>query len=249
MFTKQIRSPLSPEVLDIIRTVEAPTTIKPYTTNIKEWLSPIIDLSGFFVYPTNGITEGLNWFMSTTDKNIVREKGDYEWVDNISNRNEPSYRYISCPSSKDGNYREIPTDVAVALDIAYVGTTLPRKIPMTDNIDYVFYSLSKPFGVNGIRTGWLFTRHKEKKLHRLIYGANYYNHYANAIAEAIIGNFTIDYVYKKYYNKQQEICNQFDLCPSDSVWLATSLSDRYRDFIRADIARLCLTSLIDENLQ
>ena len=64
--------------------------------------------------------------------------------------------------------------------------------------------------------------------------------------EQVLGELV---VYKKYYNKQQEICNQFDLCPSDSVWLATSLSDKYRDFIRADIARLCLTSLIDENLQ
>lgn len=249
MFTKQIKSPLLSEVLRVIRSVEIPTTTAPYTTNIKEWLSPIIDLSEFYVYPTNGITEGLNWFMATTDKNIIRETGDYEWVDNITGRSEVAYHYISCPSSIDGNFRNIPTDVPVALDLAFIGTTIPQKIPMTDNVDYVFYSLSKPFGVNTLRTGWLFTRRKEKKLHRLIYDANYYNHYAAAIAEAIIANFSIDYVYKTFYNEQQQICNQFDLQPSDSVWIATSDRDEYKDFVRNKIARLCLTGLMDENLR
>ena len=31
-----------------------------YKTKIKDWLSPVINLKEFNVYPTNGITEGLN---------------------------------------------------------------------------------------------------------------------------------------------------------------------------------------------
>ena len=33
-----------------------------YSTNIVEWLKPVVDLSDFYVYPMNGITQGLDWW-------------------------------------------------------------------------------------------------------------------------------------------------------------------------------------------
>ena len=65
------------------------TEIKQYNwknTNIKEWLSPVIDLSGFdYIYPINGITEGLNYWMGNEPKGIFKDKGDYQWVDCTGN--------------------------------------------------------------------------------------------------------------------------------------------------------------------
>ena len=75
------------------------TTLKKYSTHIKEWLKPVIDLSDFYVYPTNGITEGLTYWMSKEKRSLYRETGDYEWVENTGK----DIHYITCPSSKDGN--------------------------------------------------------------------------------------------------------------------------------------------------
>ena len=33
-----------------------------YSTSIKQWLKPVVDLSNFHVYPMNGITQGLDWW-------------------------------------------------------------------------------------------------------------------------------------------------------------------------------------------
>ena len=217
--------------------IEFDITLKKYSTNIKQWLKPVIDLSNFHVYPTNGITEGLTYWMSKEKRLIYREIGDYEWVDSTGK----DIYYITCPSSKDGNFRDIPTDVPVALDIAYIGSTQIQKIPISDNIEYVFYSLSKPFGLNSIRTGWIFTRKPDVKLYRLT-KARYYNHYANSVAENVIAKYPIDIIYKYYHDEQLKICNKFNFEPSDCVWLGTTKDKEYKDYFRMDRARICLTN-------
>jgi hypothetical protein len=246
-FSKQVKTPLLPEVKKVIDNVQLDLTPRRYRTNIKKWLLPVVDLSDFYVYPTNGITEGLNWWAGTSSYNIWREIGEYEWVDHKTSGMYPTTTYQSTPSAIDGNFRNSLADGPVALDLAYVGTTAVRQIELTDNVHTVFYGLSKPFGINGIRTGWLFTRKRDDKLHNLIYNNNYYNYYSTAVAESIIENFSIDFIHKKFYNKQKEICEQFKLTPSDSVFLATTTDEEYKDYVRKDVARLCLAEYyIDE---
>jgi hypothetical protein len=240
-FSKQVKTPLLPEVKQVVDNVQLDLTPRRYRTEIKKWLLPVVDLSEFYVYPTNGITEGLNWWAGTSLYNIWREVGEYEWVDHKTSAMHPTTTYQSMPSAIDGNFRDKLAEGPVALDLAYIGTTAIRQIELTEQVHTIFYSLSKPFGVNGVRTGWMFTRNRIDKLHNLIYGSNYYNYYSTAIAEAIIENFSIDFIHKKFYNKQKEICEQFNLTPSDSVFLATSTDQEYNDYIRKDVARLCLT--------
>jgi len=196
----------------------------------------------FFVYPVNGITEGLNWWMANESRSIHIEKGDYQWVQPKSGNGD--ILYMSCPSSIDGNFVNIPTHMPVALDLAYVGSTEVRQIPMTDNIEYVFYSLSKPFGVRNIRTGWIFTRKEDKRLHDLTYNAKYYNYNAHHVAEKIINSYGINYIHNMFKNQQKMVCQELDAVPSDSVWLATSTHDDYQKFRRKNnIARLCLSGI------
>lgn len=245
IFSKQVKTPLLPEVKEIIDNVKVDLTPRKYKTNIKEWLLPVVDLQDFYVYPMNGITQAIDWWWGTSEYKIWRGVGDYEWVDMKMSGMAPHYTYQSVPSSIDGNFCVIDDGPKVALDLAYIGTTKVQHIELHKGVDTVFYSLSKPFGVNFIRTGWLFTKKRDNKLHNLIYRNNYYNYYATAVAESIINNFPIDYIYNKFYHKQIEICEKYNLKASDSVYMATSTDEIYKDYIRKDVARLCLAENYD----
>lgn len=243
-----VRTPVIPEVKQVIEKIKPDYDgVKPYKTNIKEWLKPIVDLTDFHVYPINGITEGLDWWWGRSEYNIWRPVGEYQWVDNKQGGMYPHYVYQSIPSAIDGNYKKVNNHTKVVLDLAYVGSTKVQKIELHDGVEKVFFSLSKSFGIRNIRTGWYFSRTRDVKREELTESAKYYNYYAHAVAEAVINNFDIDFVHNRLYTKQVEICNSLDLNPSDSVWLATSKSKEYEKFMRKDnIARICLAGVIDE---
>jgi hypothetical protein len=213
-----------------------------YKTNIVEWLKPVVDLSGFSVYPMNGITEGLNWWYNRETLGVQMTPGDYQWIEN--NNRSPHIFYQSVPSAMDGNFVDVRTDVPVALDLAYVGSTKVKTIEISSNVEHAFYSLSKSFGVGNIRTGWYFSRRPDPKLESLIYSAKYYNYFAHNIAETIISKFDIDYIYNTLNIEQKRVCDALGFVPSDSVWLACTTQDEYKKFRRyKDIARICLAGV------
>tara|TARA_Y100000034_G_C6905209_1_gene419761 strand:+ start:314 stop:1078 length:765 start_codon:yes stop_codon:yes gene_type:complete len=238
--TKLIRTFILPEVYEVLKQIKPKFfEDEKYITNIKKWLDPIINLEDFYVYPINGITEGLNWWSGNEKRGIYKDVGDYEWVDNTGN----NIKYITCPSSIDGNFISIPSDIPVILDIAFVGTTKIQKINIGNNVEKVFFSLSKSFGLQNIRTGWYFSRRPDIKLNKLHIKTQYYNYFAHQCAEEIIKNFSIDYVYNKLNAQQKSVCNNFNVTPSDSVWMGYSHDDNYTEFRRNnEIARLCLTN-------
>ena len=237
-----VRTPVLPEVLDHIRHIPVDYDgVVKYNTNICEWLKPVIDLSNYYVYPRNGITEGLDWWYNQESRGVHMDTGDYQWINPRGNMYDESVKYQSIPSSIDGNWR--PTTGKI-LDLAYVGSTRIQKIE--HDADIVFYSLSKSFGVRNIRTGWIFTRQPDKKLEALTHSAKYYNYYAHSVAEEIISKCDIDYVHNRVYSEQQRVCEMLDITPSDSVWLATSTHQDWSKFRRQDdIARICLAGVYE----
>ena len=239
-----VRTPVLPEVKQLINnTIVDYDRILPPTSSIVQWLQPVVDLSEFYVYPTNGITEGLNWWMAHEHRSITIDQGDYQWVI-PTNIGKECIHYQSVPSAVDGNFSSIRTDVPVALDLAYIGSTIIKQIQIPQNVEFVFYSLSKSFGVRNIRTGWIFTRNEDMRLRSLIYDAKYYNYFAHDVAESILRNFAIDYIYHRLRGEQERVCDFIGAIPSDSVWLATTLSDDYAKFRRREnIARLSLNGL------
>ena len=70
-------------------------SVTPFKTDIVKWLSPVIDLSNFHVYPMNGITQGLDWWMAKEHRNIYMDDGDYQWVIPSSNMYDSPIKYIS----------------------------------------------------------------------------------------------------------------------------------------------------------
>lgn len=221
-------------------------TVKPYTTNIKKWLLPVVDLTDFYVYPMNGITEGINWWIGNETRSIKMSHGEYQWV-TATSHSDQCVRYQSVPQSVDGNITLVDTSMPVALDLAYVGSTVPRRISIPSNVEYAFYSLSKSFGIGNVRTGWFFSRKADKKQEALVYGAKYYNYIAHNIAETVINNFDIDFVHTQWTDMQRSVCDQLSLTPSDSVWIATTTDPVYQKFRRhGDTARVCLAGVFNE---
>ena len=97
-----IRTPVLPEVYDTIKDIPVDYDgVVKYNTNIIEWLKPMIDLTGYHVYPRNGITEGLDWWYNRESRSVNMRNGDYQWIN--SKKGEGKIAYISLPSLIDGN--------------------------------------------------------------------------------------------------------------------------------------------------
>ena len=234
-----IRTPVMPIVKSTIEQIKPDFDgVSDYKTNIVEWLKPIVDLSDFYVYPMNGVTEGLNWWYNRESRSVWMQPGDYQWIDNKDTDNT-TIKYQSVPSAINGNMIKL-LDGPLALDLAYVGSTAIKPIEIHDNVEFVFYSLSKSFGVRNIRTGWFFSRKEDSKLKALTYSAKYYNYYAHNVAETIISNFDIDFIHNTLNTYQSDICHKLDIIPSDSVWLANTTNPIYNKFKRGDINRVCI---------
>ena len=58
-----VRTTVLPEVRKVIETVKPDfDSVKKYQTSIIDWLKPLVNLTDFYVYPMNGITQGLDWW-------------------------------------------------------------------------------------------------------------------------------------------------------------------------------------------
>lgn len=239
-----IRTVMLPEVQAVIDAVPMDHQgVRHYKTTVIDWLLPVVDLRGWHVYPMNGVTEGLNWWSGTETRTVTMSVGDYQWIDPRPGQGG-TIHYASEPSAIDGHWRGVPQQQSVALDLAYVGSTAPHSMALDSNVQHVFYSLSKSFGMRNTRTGWYFTREPDRKLEDLIYGAKYYNYHAHHCAEAVLSSFAIDHVWTRLRDLQQRACDQLNLKASDSVWLATSTDPAWTKFRRqGDIARICLAPL------
>jgi len=220
--------------IDIIKSI-------PYNTKIKEWLSPYIDLSNFIIYPTNGITEGINWWLVNEERKIKKYPNDYMQV---QGHNEGEVLYMTTPFNADGAYKNIPTDIPVVLDMAYFLSSDPIKINIPDNVEKIFFSLNKCFGLGHIRTGWLFTKKSVPFLNLLTSLGSYYNYYTHSVQETIINNCAPTEIVETFRKYQIKICKKFNLIPSEVVWLGLSTDPVYNKFKHGNINRISIAQQI-----
>lgn len=218
--------------------------VKTLKSNITEYLKPYVDLSDFeYLYPVNGITEALNYWMWGESRTIQVRSGDYVWV---GGETMGDVAYITCPTSYDGNFCDIPKDMPVVLDLAYILSTPIKKLEIGKNVERVFFSMSKCFGLRNYRIGYYWSRTPDRWLEPLHQSAKYYNYFSMSLGEKLIENIPIDLVYKTLRPFQSDICRELDLIPSDTVWLATSDDPIYSKFYRNYTNRLCIADLIKE---
>lgn len=218
--------------------------VKVFSSNITEYLKPYCDLSKFrYLYPLNGITEGLNYWMWGESRTIQIRDGDYVWV---SGEPTGDIYYWTLPASFDGKYYDIPKDKPVVLDLAYLLSTEVKNFKIPDNVEKVFFSFSKCFGLRNYRIGYYWSRSPDRWLEPLNVNAKYYNYHSMELGEELIKNIPIDLVYNTLSPIQIEVCNDFNITPSDVVWLATSNDPKYNKFKRNYTNRLCVADLIKE---
>jgi len=231
---------------------------------IRKYLNPLINLDEFdYAYPTNGIHESIDWFLARVESYQVF-KGEYRYptllkkpvhvADSVNDLLPYVPLYMSNPFSATGNFDSRYDEVGarqqcpIYLDLAFGGTTGKHKIQIYDNVEQIFWSCSKPYGLNLLRAGVRFSR-KQEALQKEIQGAGYFNHAIIDVFNLVTETSTVFAKKNQYAEKQKQICKQFDLNPSDSYLVATTQSSEWDRFKRENgINRVCLTPAYEKVL-
>ena len=115
------------------------------------------------------------------------------------------------------------------------------KVPK--NTEQVMFSFSKGFGLIGQRCGLVYTKEPHPTLEPLN-SVECFNYASSKIMKAMMNNFTVDEMYNKYKDIQKEVCDKYDLIPSDTYFVATSTDPFYKKLRRNEnTARLCITGI------
>lgn len=214
----------------------------------REWVKDIVDLSDFtYAYPTNGVTHALDQWLLLESGNIHQIPGEYGWLStqkqSIGDASVSNTRaYISNPFSATGNYHNnYKSSLPMLLDCAFVGSTSKQRMNVPTNVDTITFGFSKGFGLNLFRIGFVFSKNQIGPLNTMM-NFNYFNYGSMIIADKIMNNFSVDYIYNKFRSTQVDICAENNLIPSDCVFLATSTDPVYDVYKRGDgTNRICLS--------
>ena len=240
----------------------------------RQWVSEIIDLSDFpYCYFTNGTTDAIHHWRMTETRPWQKFEGEYQYMDMIGSEgkvccdvpgqymkdgrsaipaviDKDKPLYISIPSAADGNFfnpqKRGPIEAPVILDCTYIGATDIQKIDVPKNTEQVFFSFSKGFGMVGQRLGLVYTKEPHPSLERLK-SVECWNYNGVQLISQIIGVIPVDGMWKKYREKQLEVCKEYDLTPSDCYFLATTKDPYHKERRRMrwnDNARICITPLL-----
>ena len=235
--------------------------------NLMSWLKPHLDLGEFdSVYPTSGISQGLQVWLLHEKRKVFRLRGDYRYLDEVSEDiivvdsvddvpdSADGIFYLSSPSSRDGNLfkdwdRLKDKKFSLALDLAFHGTAPMAKVPITSNVEFVFYSFSKPFGVPSLRAGWMFARKPMPSLEAML-EVGYLPYLHLTTTERIINKFSPDFCYQWLHPFRDSVCSQADLVSADSVFVGLSESLVYEKFRREglELARIPIMQFMERQL-
>ena len=258
--TRKITPPVLPEVKEVVEQVlskfRIPTdAIRKKILNdtkiaLVEYLRPVIDLTSFSeFYVTSGITDGLNhFFMKEFRNGISVHANDYEYLQYLGARSTKGTVYISNPSSIDGNFvdKDVWNDLLnsgskIAIDGAYIGSTITKNISINENVETVFVGLSKMFGLYDKRVGFYFSRTKNPMLEGIVQNNLYFDSNSCYVTQELIKKFPLGYAQSRLVEAQLHVCKKYFLTPSDVCFIGTTTNPDYDFFKRGDTNRICLT--------
>ena len=224
---------------------------------IREYLNPLINLDELkWAYPSNGIHESIDWMCNRLPSYQVFE-GEYRYPTfikrpiNVAKTTDDILPdvplYMSNPFSATGNfdsrYHEVCDryDIPIYLDLAFVGSTGPFKLKLYPNVQQVFWSCSKAYGLGLLRVGVRFSR-REEAMQKELMGVGYFNHTIIDAFNEVVSSSTVFAKKENYLQSQKLICEHLNITPSDTFLLATSTDDEWKRFKRENgINRICLT--------
>jgi hypothetical protein len=231
------------EILEDIKQFDYRVPSKEYITsfinNFTDWVN-IKSLSTYDVDFSNGTTQAFDsFYFRHRNKNFKCFVGEYfyhakTWISNqvtwnFISENTPltggDALVLSVPFCDTGNVQFTDVlntceklNIPVLLDMCYYPLTQGFNIDLDYKcIDTIAFSLSKVFPVALHRIGIRYTKKHifdGQKLHNYI---GYNNLISSHIGQQLIEKHSVDYLFKKYKLKQQEICNYFNIEASQSV--------------------------------
>lgn len=222
--------------------------LKDLRIKIQEWYD--IDFSEFpYFYISYGITDGLNHVLE--NQSIHMWEDDYSWPKLffnhklLKNFELPSQRfYMSNPSSIDGKWKDIPKNVPIILDLAYLTSTFKRQIKLPQNVEVALVGLSKGMGLETKRLGAIFSKYEIPKK-EVLQDLGYFDHSKIELWENYMKIANVESSWKKYYNKYKELCNLFSLKETETFLFALAEKNRYKELKNyGEYQRVCLTPLL-----
>ena len=140
-------------------------------------------------------------------------------------------------------------EIPVLLDLAYLNLSLDIEIDLSHKcIEYVVSSLSKIFPIENHRVGIRLQRKIWEDQLYVFNDAenNYINHMSAYIGTYLMTNWSSDYIFKKYRDKQLEYCKELDLEPSKCVIFGVDTNNHFPEYNRGgDTNRLCFSRVWD----
>lgn len=229
--------------------------VTDFAIKYKTWIqssqnAKIIGLDSFNYYITDGVTGAFADFEKSypTLQSVVF-RGEYPYhrdtgcsrLETIEDLCTGQKLYISYPFAAHGmmyeNFNKVldiceQKEIPIFLDCAYFGACCFTDLILDKScIKFVAFSLSKAFATGRCKVGICFTNEKNTYM-SLLNQYSYINHIAIGIHDNILDNFSPDYMFNKYKKRQLEICEKYELEPSDTVFLAYSYNPKTKGFDR-----------------
>ncbi len=200
----------------------------------------------------SGITDAFHQTYSLYNK-IGIYKGEYGYHEKVFpdrvtyDLEKANVIIISHPFSADGecSHSKIAQadklGIPIFIDCAFFGVCAGISFDFSQykNIHSVCFSLSKTFGTGWQRVGLLYTIDN--------YPARVYSDWQyplTACAERhydLLSKYGPDDLYKKYRFKQEQICSKLGLVPSSTVIFGLDYTNKYDQYKRGDVNRLCIS--------
>ena len=243
-----------------------------YLSTYRNWILSTKNnyIFGLSLFPyaafSQGTTEAFDKFYVRHSKRVFRVfRGEYAYhkimfksgLDWAFIEDSPLTKHdaviISIPFANSGNahkYDEIlreatSLDIPVLVDCCWFGTCGELDIDLTyPCIREVTFCLSKTFPVSRFRIGIRFSKEKYEEDGLFVYKKDkYINYFSQHLGIRYMSNFSSDYLFEKYREKQLALCSELGITPSNVVSLATSSDQKWSYLKRGDHVnfRLCLS--------
>lgn len=231
--------------LDLNNQISNLDNLKKFTDNFKDWLNrgsnKIHGLDNFESDFSAGTTQSFDsFYFRHSEKKFRCLVGEYfyhvktwsskparwSFVSDLDPLKEGDAFVLSLPFCDTGNLLDYQIlleqcdklNIPVLIDCCYY--TISGNIDIDVNydcVDTVSFSLSKAFPVSHLRIGVRYTKPSIYDGQKLHHGINYNNVLSAYVGWNIINNYSADYVFNKFKDRQLEVCDFFKLEPSQSV--------------------------------
>lgn len=246
--SRWVQSPPNEHANELVRNVTIPDFVRgegkakdrlDYLESIfRARMKEFVDLDCFpNFYFVNGVTDAINQWLSTETRQWYYLQGDYEYARQVTKDGEScntiysdssKVLYISNPSAFDGNFHCIShINGPVILDCAYIGSTQIQPFDIPIGTEQVFFSFSKGWSQIGQRLGVIFTKTPHQSLH-LMKAVECWNYTGVEMCIKLLQEYSMDDMHNLYKEKQQQVCSDYNLTPSDCFFIATSTDEQYR---------------------